>query len=312
MGQEPSKGSLPESSESTSSFPRANTGSPSSSSPTYQIPYTSFSVPKIQGASSNALRKLSLLTNRVTTPVDQQKKEQQLSTPTKKSGDDIISVVTLNGQGEVKVDETYPDAINDVIESRNNVEKDELLRELKQLTEFYPLIRAKVETTNSPLSSILKFTKKDYFTSSSNTNNVFTDPSLKELDCIDTKPLVDICAEFQTNAMHNNRAVAFRQDEVLKLLSHTCSKSSTTAKFLEKKNAELHHVASELRDVERLDRYVEQTRKYVDLILLQIQELESLLPHSVRAQLDTPLFEKCKNPFEEDPQAAALTEPKQQ
>lgn len=204
MGQDPSKGSFSESTTNNSTS-RANTGSPLSSSPTTQIPYTSFSVPKIQGASSNALRKLSLLTNRVVaTPVDQQKKEQ-LNTPTKKAGDDIISVVTLNGQGEVKVDDTYPDGINDVIESRNNVEKDELLRELKQLTEFYPLIRAKVETTNSPLSSILKFTKKDYFTSSSNTNNVFTDPSLKELDCIDTKPLVDICAEFQTNAMHNSR-----------------------------------------------------------------------------------------------------------
>ncbi|KAF0977226.1 hypothetical protein FDP41_003879 [Naegleria fowleri] len=310
MGQDPSKGSFSESTTNNSTS-RANTGSPLSSSPTTQIPYTSFSVPKIQGASSNALRKLSLLTNRVVaTPVDQQKKEQ-LNTPTKKAGDDIISVVTLNGQGEVKVDDTYPDGINDVIESRNNVEKDELLRELKQLTEFYPLIRAKVETTNSPLSSILKFTKKDYFTSSSNTNNVFTDPSLKELDCIDTKPLVDICAEFQTNAMHNNRAVAFRQEEVLKLLSHACSKSNATAKFLEKKNAELHHVASELRDVERLDRYVEQTRKYVDLILLQIQELESLLPHSVRAQLDTPLFEKCKNPFEEDSQTTSLSESKQ-
>ena len=190
MGQEQTK---PTSSEpSTPSTPSS-----------INIPYTSFSVPKIQGASSSALRKLSILgtpTKSSTTPTGDQK--------TQKTGDDdIIAVVTLDGQGEAKVDETFPDGINDVIDSRNNNEKDDLLRELKQLAEFYPLIRSKVEQKSSTLSSILKFNAKDYFSTSNNNPNVFTDPSLKELDCIDAKPLVDICAEFQTNAMHQSKCL---------------------------------------------------------------------------------------------------------
>jgi len=45
--------------------------------------------------------------------------------------------------------------------------------------------------------------------------------------------------------------------------------------------------------VERLNRYVDQTKKYLDVVISQIQELESLLPHSVRSAIDNPLFEKC-------------------
>jgi len=157
------------------------------------IPYTSFSVPKNQ--QQIPARKISV----------GQKPSTPTLTPKKSEGDEIISVVTLDGRGEVKVDETFESGIPEVIDARNNIEKDELLKELSQLPEFYPLIKSKVETTSSPLSNILKFTKKEYFIPSNST--AFSDPSVKDLDSIDTKPVIDICAEFQTYSMHQSKFI---------------------------------------------------------------------------------------------------------
>ncbi|KAL9642194.1 hypothetical protein ABK040_007196 [Willaertia magna] len=264
---------------------------PTTPSSPFSIPYTSFSVPK-------GLQQLSSNNNTTTT------NNTRLSTTTTSTlgTDDIVQVVSVD-QNQVKSStgsdllekRNFLDSDNDLLSN----EVDEELIAFSKLPEIYPLIKSKLDNS-STLSNLLKFTKKELITGSN--NNVFNDVSLKELDSIDPKPLIDILAEFQTYSIHQNRSVAVRQDEVLKQLKIVHLKAHETNDHLEQKNQQLQKIASELREVERLDRYVEQNRKYIDFIILQIRELECLLPHNVRASIQTPLFEKCHEVEEHSPE----------
>lgn len=101
---------------------------------------------------------------------------------------------------------------------------------------------------------------------------------------------MELLAEFQTHAMHQCRDVCVRQDQVIRLIRQCQLKANECVMDLNKKADRMKKIASDLRDVDRLARYVDQSRLAVDSIVEQLQTLEHLLPSSVIKNIQTPLF----------------------
>jgi hypothetical protein len=134
---------------------------------------------------------------------------------------------------------------NDNEELLNKFDSKNQLNQLYQLPTFTPLIKGSTEPT-SKLSSLFKFGTSS---SKKGSRNVpFNDISLKELDKIECRSLIDILAEFQTYALHQNKAIQLRQDQVLKTLKQTQVESGKTNELMRETNDDLKKVSSDLRD----------------------------------------------------------------
>jgi hypothetical protein len=183
--------------------------------------------------------------------------------------DGIVQVVTM-------------DQVRDDKEPVTPAHDDEIIETLHNLPRASPLIRKTVDSN---------FTWKDYVIprviGKTSTN---TGANAQNLDYIDSRPLIDICAEFQTFALREARSIHIRQEDMINKIRNVHVQSQNVNQQMSKKSDGLKKLATALRDVERINRNVEASRQSVATILKQLQELEELLPHHVKAQIKTPLF----------------------
>lgn len=245
-------------------------------------PYTSFSVPTT--ASSQA--------------------EQQESHPAPTSGnhsrknhdagelEGIVSVTPL----ENTITDMFGNVLPDTLDSQQ--EEESTMEQLKNLPHIYPLLKNKIESSSSIFSSraptalpgvsFIAAAVANTGVASSSGSNYELDP---HLDQIDERPLIDMCAEFQTYAMQQSRGIAVRQQAVQNRLQITESESGLLVADLNAKNEQLKKLNAALRDAERLNRSVVQSQQGVMVLLARLEELENLLPHSVKSNINTPLFQ---------------------
>ena len=110
------------------------------------------------------------------------------------------------------------------------------------------------------------------------------------LDVIDSKPVIDMMAEFQTHAMQQVKIVASRQEVLVKKITNCKEKSTQCVSAISQKAEKLQKLSASLREVERVSRYIEQTKNDVNIIIAQIKQLEQSLPANVKNSVNTPLF----------------------
>jgi hypothetical protein len=165
--------------------------------------------------------------------------------------DDIVQVHSLD---RTPTEGDAPSLTND----------DEVLQTLRNLPRVTPLIKSSIDSN---------FQWQDFVLPRRKTQTGTT------LDTIDSRPLIDICAEFQTFAMREAKLIATNQDELISRIRNVHVQTQHANQQMVKKSDGLKKVASALRDVERINRNVEASKQSVVLILKQLQELEELLPH---------------------------------
>lgn len=112
----------------------------------------------------------------------------------------------------------------------------------------------------------------------------------QNLDVLDERSLVDICAEFQTFAMQQSRGISVRQHAVQNRLQVTDLECGTLVNELTQRNEQLKKLNVALRDAERLNRSIVQCQQGVLVLMGRLEELEHLLPEHVKKQVQPPLF----------------------
>jgi hypothetical protein len=200
-----------------------------------------------------------------------------------KASDSPVAISQVSA-APVKLHEKQPTGVDDIVQvvtmepsevhSPQSTREDEILDTIRNLPRVSPLIRGSVDSN---------FQWASFVSRKPNTGGA-------TLDYIDSRPLIDICAEFQTYAMLESKSIASKQDELITRIRNVHVHTQTANQQLVKKSDGLKKVASALRDVERINRNVEASKQSVALIMKQLQELEELLPHHVKAQINTPLF----------------------
>jgi hypothetical protein len=204
-------------------------------------------------------------------------KQQMILTEAKASSEEKREI-----EGIVSVHTVDTDIFGNVLPETTSGGRESVLEQLRNIPQFYPLIKNSIDSSSS------LFLSPTSLLSGTNVKKMpDIDPSL---DRLDEKALIDICAEFQTYVMQQSRSISARQDTVLNRLEATEMESLKLVKDLTITNEQLKRLNSVLRDAERLNRFVVQCNHNVQSVISRLEELEKLLPHSVKSQISTPLF----------------------